>query len=356
MGQYLRLLALTAEERTELTRWAQSRTLPAGDVFRARLILAIAEGLSWEQIKTQLNTTGPTISRWKRRFEQDRLSGLEARHIGSKPRVATPAVQARVARKTTQSPSDGSTHWSCRKMADSLGLSKSTVQRIWAQARLKPHRLDSYMASNDPLFEEKAADIIGLYLNPPQHAAVFCVDEKTAIQALDRLDPVLPLSPGRAERHGFEYYRHGTLSLYAALEVKTGNVHGMTAPRHTAAEFIAFLDGLVARTKWTKEIHIVLDNLSAHKTKDVALFLANNPQVHFHFTPTYSSWLNQVELWFAKIQRDVISRGVFTSVADLGNKLRKYIRAYSKSAKPFRWTYSDPSRRISYNKITGTAY
>jgi transposase len=212
------------------------------------------------------------------------------------------------------------------------------------------------MASNDPHFEQKAADIIGLYMNPPQHAAVFCVDEKTAIQALDRLDPVLPLSPGRAERHGFEYYRHGTLSLYAALDVKTGQVQGMTAGRHTSKEFIAFLEGLVARTEWAKEIHVVLDNLSAHKTKDVGHFLVEHPHVRFHFTPTYSSWLNQVELWFAKIQRDVIRRGVFTSVADLGKKLRRYIRLYSKSAKPFCWTYTDPTRRIRPNKIAGTAY
>ena len=270
--------------------------------------------------------------------------------------MATPAVQARVARRTLQPPTDGSTHWSCRKMAAVLGLSKTTVQRMWAQARLKPHRLDRYMASDDSQFEEKAADIIGLYMNPSQHAAVFCVDEKTAIQALDRLDPVLPLSPGRAERHGFEYYRHGTLSLYAALDIQTGKVQGLTAARHTSAEFISFLQGLVSRTTWAKEIHIVLDNLSAHKTKDVERFLSEHPQVRFHFTPTYSSWLNQVELWFAKIQRDVISRGVFTSVADLGNKLRRYIRAYSKSARPFRWTYTDPNRRIKPNAITGTAY
>src|SRR6202789_1924126 len=154
-------------------------------------------------------------------------------------------------------------------MAEALGLSKSTVQRVWAQARLKPHRLDRYMASDDPRFEEKAADIIGLYMNPPQHAAVFCVDEKTAIQALDRLDPVLPLSPGRAERHGFEYYRHGTLSLYAALDVKTGKVEGKTAKRHTSADFIGFLTEIVAKTTWAREIHIVLDTLSAHKTKAV---------------------------------------------------------------------------------------
>jgi transposase len=350
------VLSLTEEQRIELTGWAQSRTLPAGDVFRARLILALAEGRSYGQIMATLQTTAPTISRWKQRFEEQGTPGLEPRHKGSQPRVANAAVQARIARKTQQKPPDGSTHWSCRKMAEALGVSKSTVQRVWAQARLKPHRLDRYMASNDPLFEQKVADIIGLYMNPPQHAAVFCVDEKTAIQALDRLDPVLPLSPGRAERHGFEYYRHGTLSLYAALDVKTGHVHGMTAGRHTSQEFIAFLEGLVARTKWAREIHVVLDNLSAHKTKHVDRFLAEHPKVRFHFTPTYSSWLNQVELWFAKIQRDVIRRGVFTSVADLGTKLRKYIRAYSKSAKPFRWTYTDPSRRIRPNKIAGTAY
>ena len=186
--------------------------------------------------------------------------------------------------------------------------------------------------------------------------AVFCVDEKTAIQALDRLDPVLPLSPGRAERHGFEYYRHGTLSLYAALDVKTGKVQGKTAKRHTSSEFIAFLSEVVKRTRWAREIHIVLDNLSAHKTKAVEQFLAEHPKVHFHFTPTYSSWLNQVELWFAKIQRDLLARGIFTSVADLARKIRKYIRAYAKVARPFRWSYSDPSRRILPNPIAGTAY
>ena len=350
------VLRVTEEQRKELSKWATSRTLPAGDVFRARLILALADGQSYSQIMMSLQTTAPTISRWKSRFKEEGLAGLDPRHKGSQPRVADAQAQARIARKTQQKPSDGATHWSCRKMAEVLGLSKSTVQRVWAQTRLKPHRLDRYMASNDPDFEKKAADIIGLYMKPPQHAAVFCVDEKTAIQALDRLDPVLPLSPGRAERHGFEYYRHGTLSLYAALDVKSGVVHGMTAARHTAKDFIAFLEGLVERAGWVREIHVVLDNLSAHKTKDVERFLEEHPQVKFHFTPTYSSWLNQVELWFGKIQRDVIARGVFTSVADLGNKIRKYIRAYAKSARPFRWTYTDPTRRIRTNKIAGTVH
>ena len=355
MARYRELLIITPEQREELSRWSQSRTLPAGDVFRARLILALADGLSYVQIKKALRTTAPTISRWKQRFEQHGLEGLEPRHQGSKPRTATAAVQAKVCRKVQQKPADGSTHWSVRKLSAETKISKSSVQRILAQARLQPHRLEHYMASNDPKFEEKAADIIGLYMDPPQHAAVFCVDEKTAIQALDRLDPVLPLSPGRAERHGFEYYRHGTLSLYAALDVKTGHVHGKTAKRHTSSEFIDFLSGIVGQARWAKEIHIVLDNLSAHKTKAVEEFLQANPKVHFHFTPTYSSWLNQVELWFAKIQRDLLARGIFTSVADLARKIRKYIRAYAKVARPFRWCFSDPTRRIG-NPIAGTAH
>jgi transposase len=340
------VIELTEQEREELTRWSTSRTLAAGDVFKAKLILALSAGVSYSRIEAELKTSRPTIARWKARFEEGRMAGLEGHHKGSRPRAAMPAMQARVLKKTQQKPPDGSTHWSCRKMAAATGLSPATVHRIWSKTRLKPHRLDRYMASNDPAFEEKAADIIGLYLDPPQHAAVFCVDEKTAIQALDRLDPVLPLSPGRAERHGFEYYRHGTLSLYAALDVKTGEVHGKTARRHTSADFVAFLNDIVKKIPAGKDVHIVLDNLSAHKTQAVRDFLEDHPTIQFHFTPTYSSWLNQVELWFAKIQRDVIARGVFTSVTDLSRKLLKYIRAYAKTARPFRWTYTDPSRRI----------
>jgi transposase len=350
------LLQVDNEQRDELERRAQSRTLAAGDVFRARLILALADGMSYREIERKLGASAPTVSKWKIRFEQKGMEGLQGQHRGSKPRRATPAVQARVIRRTQQKPSDGSTHWSCRKLSQELGVSKSTVQRILAQAKLQPHRLDHYMASADPEFEEKAADIIALYVNPPQHAAVFFVDEKTAIQALDRLDPVLPLSPGRAERHGFEYYRHGTLSLYAALNVKTGSVEGKTAPRHTSAEFVGFLTTLLAKAKWAREIHIVLDNLSAHKTQAVEQFLADHPKVRLHFTPTYSSWLNQVEIWFAKIERDVIARGVFTSVSDLRRKLMTYIRAYAKRARPIRWTYTDPQKRITAKRIAGTAH
>jgi len=221
---------------------------------------------------------------------------------------------------------------------------------------LKPHRLERYMASDDPDFETKAADIIGLYLNPPDHAAVFRVDEKTAIQALDRLDPDLPLSPGRIERHGFEYRRHGTLSLYAALETATGRVHGKTTARHPSQDFVAFLEEVVAQCPADQQIHIILDNLSAHKTKLVDAFLQNNSRVQLHFTPTYSSWLNQVELWFGKIERDLIARGVFTSVHDLARKIKRYLKAYSANAKPIQWKYSDPSRRVRSNELSATGH
>ena len=348
-------ISLTDEEREHLTTWAQSRTFPSGDVFKARLILALAEAQTYSSICKSLRTSAPTISRWKQRFLKQRLDGLRARHRGSQPRAATAAVQAKVLKKVQKDPQDGSTHWSCRKMARELGVSKSTIQRIWAAARIQPHRLERYRASNDPEFEQKATGIIGLYLNPPEHAAVFCVDEKTAIQALDRTDQRLPLSPGRAERHGFEYYRHGTLSLYAALDVKSGQVEGKTAARHTSEEFVEFLQRLVKKSGWAKEIHVIADNLSAHKTKKVEEFVAANPKVRLHYTPTYSSWLNQVEIWFSKIQRDVIDRGIFTSVADLKKKLMRYIKAYAKVAKPIRWTYTDITRRIKHtNVITGT--
>jgi transposase len=185
-----------AEQRDELENWAQSQTLPAGKVFHARLILALADGMSYREIERRLGASAPTVSKWKSRFQQQGIEGLQGRYQGSKPRRATPVVQARVIRRAQQKPSDGSTHWSCCKLSQELGISKSTVQRILAQAKLQPHRLERYMASSDPEFEAKAADIIGLYVNPPQHAAVFCIDEKTAVQALDRLDPVLPLSPG----------------------------------------------------------------------------------------------------------------------------------------------------------------
>ena len=272
-------------------------------------------------------------------------------HPGRAPRQPVAKLEARVLERTLKrQPRDGSTHWTSRKLAAELGdISFSTVQRIWRKHGVRPHRLDTHMVSNDPDFESKAADVIGLYLNPPAHAAVFCVDEKTAIQALDRKDRRLPLSPGRAESHGFEYKRNGTLSLFAALNTATGEVIGKTAARHTSEQFVVFLHDVVASQPTGREIHGICDNVSSHKTALVGAFLAAHPQVQMHYTPTYSSWLNQVENWFARIQRDVISRGVFPSTKDLDKKLMRYIRQYNKSPKPLKWKYNDPTRRITAN-------
>src|SRR5216684_2050493 len=307
------MMKLTKSERVELNRQANARNGRADSARHARLILLLAEGLTWAEIRSKLDCGDSYISRWSKRFEADRLGGLFARHAGRERYKVTDRIEARVLAWTTKrKPADGSTHWSSRKLAAELGsdISHMTVTRIWAKHGLKPHRREGYIASNDPDFETKAADVIGLYLNPPQHAAVFCVDEKTAIQALDRTDPVLPLSPGRAERHGFEYYRHGTLSLYAALNTRTGKVVGKTAARHTSTEFVAFLTQIVAHQPRRRDIHVIADNLSAHKTKLVQQFLEQHPRVHLHYTPTYSSWLNQIEIWFSQIERDVIARGV----------------------------------------------
>jgi transposase len=326
-------LNLTSDERTELERRATSRTIRAEDAKRAKVILLLADGTSYSTIEATLWCYRDYINRWRLRFGAHGLDGL-----------------------TQQRPPDGSTHWSTRKLARVLKIHHNHVQTAWTRAGVQPHRFERYMRSDDPDFEPKAADVIGLYLQPPQHAAVFAADEKTAIQALDRLDPVLPLSPGRAERHGFEYYRHGTLSLFAALNTKTGEVLGQTVPRHTSAAFVAFLADIVASQPRQREIHVILDNLSTHKTRAVAAFLETHPQVHLHFTPTYASWLNQVELWFGRIERDLLTRGIFTSVKDLARQIRRYIRHYNDVAKPIRWKYCDPTRRITGSTSVSTSH
>ena len=341
-------IVLSKMEEAELTQRATSQSGRADEARRARLILLLGSGHTWAVIRDKLDCTDSFIDRWSKRFLAERLAGLFSRHAGQLPTTLTPAVEARILEwSVKRKPSDTSTHWSTRKLAEQLGVSHMMVARVWRKHALRPHRLEGYMASNDPDFESKAAEIIGLYLHPPQHAAVFCVDEKTAIQALDRKDPVLPLSPGRAERHGFEYFRHGTLSLYAAFNTKTGEVLGKTAARHTSAEFVAFLTDIVANQPRGKEIRVIADNLSAHKSALVKDFLAAHPKVRLHFTPTYSSWLNQVELWFSKIERDVIARGVFTSVPDLKRKLMRYIRHYNKAPRTVKWKYFDPTKRIT---------
>jgi transposase len=340
-------LTLTSDERDELERRQRSRKIRAEDARRAVVILMLADGASFTAIRAAVGCFPDYINRWKQRFEKEGLAGLRAKYCGQPPTLRTPALEARILAKTRQAPPDGSTHWSTRKLAKVMGVSHGLIAQVWRRAALQPHRLERYMLSDDPNFEQKAADVLGLYLNPPAHAVVFAVDEKTAIQALDRLDPVLPLSPGRAERHGFEYYRHGTLSLYAALNTKTGEIVGQTVPRHTSEAFVDFLQDIVDTQPRRREIHVIVDNLSAHKTKRVQAFLDAHPRVQLHFTPTYSSWLNQVELWFAKIERDLLARGIFTSIPDLARKIRRYINRYNEDPKPIRWTYSTPAYRIT---------
>ena len=341
---------LSEGERQELMAIQRSRRRPAGEVRRARLILLLDAGATREDAKRELHCDSRFVSTWSRRFSEERLAGLYGRHPGRAPTRNVARLEARVLDYTLKrKPSDGSTHWSSRKLAKELRVPFMTIQRIWRKHELRPHRLDTHMVSNDPDFETKAADVIGLYLNPPANAAVFCVDEKTAIQALDRKDRMLPLSPGRAQSHGFEYKRNGTLSLFAALNTNSGEVLGKTAARHTSAQFVAFLNDLVSGQPAGREIHVICDNVSSHKTQAVSAFLEAHPNVTMHFTPTYSSWLNQVENWFARIQRDVIARGVFTSTKDLEKKLMRYIRHYNKNARPLKWKYSDPTRRIRCN-------
>ena len=339
-------VVLSADDLRILRSMIRSTTLGAGLVRRARVLLALHDGQSYAEIVATHGVTDKFIAKWKRRVAEGGVLALGDAPRSGRPDRLDPRVEAKLLARTQDAPPAPLTHWTTRRMATEIGVSHMTVARVWQRAGFKPHQLERYLMSDDPDFEVKAADVIGLYLAPPTNAVVFSVDEKTAIQALDRLDPVLPMSPGRAEKHGFEDKRNGTRSLYAALNVATGAVEGMTAAHHTSAEFLRFLDRVVATQSPRREIHLIADNLSAHKTKAVGAWLDAHPRVTLHYTPTYSSWLNQVELWFAKIERDVIARGIFTSAADLRRKLMQYIRLHNKTCQPIQWAYSNPSHRI----------
>ena len=349
-------LKLTPDERSVLLGMLRATTIAAGLARRARVVLALANGESYAAIAARLGVTAAYIARWKKRVVEGGLPALGDLPRSGRPDRLDPRLEAKILAKTQERPPAPLTHWTTRRMAKVISVSHVTVQRVWQRAGLQPHRLERYVTSNDPDFETKAADIIGLYLSPPRNAVVFSVDEKSHIQALDRLDPVLPLSPGRAERHGFEYKRNGTLSLYAALNVGTGRVQGMTATRHTSAQFVRFLDDVVATVRQGQDVHIIADNLSAHKTKLVTDWLVAHPHVTIHYTPTYSSWLNQIELWFAKIERDMIARGIFTSTADLRRKLMQYIRAHNKTCQPIQWSYSNVKHRIRAPRTSVTVH
>ena len=336
---------LPPQERDRLEQMLRTTTLSAGLVRRARVLLLLAEGVSLRQIQAQTGMSPRRIQHWKKSWRTKGLDGLLDAPRSGRPKKLSVAKEAAILAATEEHPSGSITHWSTRRMARRMGLSNVTVMRVWHKAGLQPHRLRRYMASPDPNFAAKAKDILGLYLHPPENTAVFCVDEKTAIQAVDRTQPALPLRPARPERQTVEYVRHGTVSLFAALEVHSGKVVGRCAPRHTSQEFVQFLDQAVAHYR-RKTIHVILDNLAVHKTPAVRAWAKQHSNVTFHFTPTYASWLNQVEIWLGMITRDCIRRGVFHSVSDLAHKILTYIRLYNRNAQPFRWTYRNPRKRI----------
>jgi transposase len=338
-------LRLLPKESADLEQLVRSTRVSAGLARRARALLLLAGGSSLRQIRAQTGMSPRRTLHWKQCWRNRGLDGLLDAPRPGRPRKITAAKEAAIVAATQASPPGPLTHWSTRRLARRWGVSHVTVMRLWHKVGLQPHRLQRYMASPDPDFEAKAKDILGLYLEPPEKAAVFCIDEKTAIQALDRVQPALPLRAGHPERHTVEYVRHGTVSLFAALEVHSGKVRGRCAPRHTSEAFVDFLDEALARHR-RKIIHVILDNLAVHKTAAVKTWAETHPNVHFHFTPTYASWLNQVEIWLGLITRDCIRRGIFRSVPDLIHQIMVYIRLYNRNAQPFHWTYSNPKKRI----------
>ena len=346
---------LPPQERDRLQQIVRTTTLSAGLVRRARVLLLLAEGVSLRQIQAQTGMSPRRTQHWKKSWLKQGLDGLLDAPRAGRPKKLTVAKEAAILAATEEHPPGSTTHWSTRRLARRMGLSNVTVMRVWHKAGLQPHRLRRYMASPDPNFEAKAKDILGLYLHPPENTAVFCIDEKTAIQALDRTQPALPLRPQRPERQTVEYVRHGTVSLFAALEVHSGKVVGRCVPRHTSEEFVSFLNEAVAAHR-RKAIHVILDNLAVHKAPTVQAWAKQHPKVTFHFTPTYASWLNQIEIWLGMITRDCIRRGVFHSVSDLAHKIMTYIRLYNRNAQPFHWTYRNPRKRIRVSPSSVTRH
>ena len=322
-----------------LTEWCRSTTLPQGQIMRAKIILQLAEGMTPSEVAIAQRTSAKTVHRWRNRFEAEGVEGLLERQRSGRPTVIDKATVDRVLFLTTRRVPEESTHWSIDLMAQYAGVTHWQVRQIWQAADLRPHRLKTFKVSNDPNFAEKVIDIVGLYMNPPDNAVVLSVDEKTQIQALDRTQPGLPLSPSRIGSRTHDYKRHGTAALYAAFNILTGKVIGKVTDKTNGKRFLSFLKLLNRRVATDKDLHIILDNLSAHKTPAVRQWLDKHPRIHLHFTPTSSSWLNAVESWFAQLERRSLYRGVFTSVAELKAELQNYIKVHNaNSAKPFVWT------------------
>lgn len=340
MGRRLAKLVLSEHERAELASLAARRKTGQAMALRARIVLHCATGLENRQVAAELRIDKATVGKWRRRFVERRMEGLQ-----DEPRIGTPRtiedarIEAVVVR-TLESVPDNATHWSSRSMAQACGLSVSTVQRIWRAFGLQPHRLETFKLSTDPDFVAKVRDVVGLYVSPPQHAIVLCVDEKSQIQALDRSQPMLPMRPGQPARRSHDYKRHGTTSLFAALDVATGKVIGKCYKRHRAAEFRKFLDEIEDAVPRNLDVHLVMDNYATHKTPLIRNWLAKRPRWHVHLTPTSSSWLNQVERFFALLTDRKIRRGIYRSVNALRADIANFIERHNVNPKPFRWTKS----------------
>jgi transposase len=331
-------LILTDEEQDRLQSLAHRARSQPLLARRARVVLACAEGLDNKTAARKLRASLGMVGKWRSRFLQARLEGLYDEPRPGAPRRVSDAEVEQVVIQTLESTPRGETHWSTRGLAKATGLSRMTISRIWHAFGLQPHRTDTFKLSPDPLLIEKVRDIVGLYINPPDHALVLCLDEKSQIQALDRTQPLLPLRPGQAERRTHDYQRHGTTSLFAALDLKTSQVIGQLHRRHRSLEFRQFLDGIEAQVPAGLEVHFIMDNYGTHKTPLIRKWFAKRPRFHVHFTPTYGSWINLVERWFAELTNKRIRRGVFRSVKELEAAIREYIDVHNEDPKPFVWT------------------
>jgi putative transposase len=331
------------EQRVEITQRLRQRTLPIGQALRLRAVLLAAGGMGPTDIAERLDTSRLSVMRWLARFRAGGLPALDDRPKSGRPRRYDATQRAKIAAAACRPPK-GQNRWTVRALAEHLDVPKSVVHGVLQRERIQPHRVRYYMHSTDPRFEERLEDIVGLYLRPPEHAVVLCVDEKTGIQALDRTQPLLPLRPGHVKRLSIEYKRNGVVSLFAALQVHKGTVHGMVTKRHTHAEFLDFLKQL-NRAYQGRELHLVVDNLSTHTHARVVAWLDKHKNVRLHFTPTHASWLNQVELWLSILTRRYLRHGVFPSRQDLVKTIMRAIAEYNVDAKPFAWTYTgDPLR------------
>jgi transposase len=332
-------LPLSEGERETLERLARAQTAPHRQVLQAKALLLAGDGVANAVIAEEVGVTAVTVRAWRKRFGDDGLAGLEKirEGRGRKPAIGDETI-AEIVRLTTTTTPPGATHWSCRTMAKRVGVSPATVQRIWSDLGLQPHRVDTFKVSNDPKFEDKLIDVVGLYLNPPEKAIVLCMDEKSQIQALDRTQASLPMVAGRAGTMTHDYKRNGTTTLFAALDVLTGTVIGQCLPRHRHTEFIKFLNTIDREVPDGLHVHLILDNYSTHKHAEVDRWLNRHNRFHLHFTPTSSSWLNQVERWFRDLTDKNLRRGIFGSVPDLITSIEAYLNAHNTDPKPYVWT------------------